>query len=186
MRLSLACLLSRARLPTIAGCIALGFVWALVLPGCGTNPINPEGCRKIEKARCAAAPLCEHFGPNFNVDQCTRFYHDQCMRGLSATSDPGEPQINACTSAINEAANCLRNNTQPCVIAELTITDPCAIIVTPERFPSCNFLDPEITADSAPPREPVVEDAAAEQPPDAQDDDADDNADESPESLWPP
>ena len=122
--------------------------WTLALAGCGTDPVNPDGCRQIETARCVAAPSCPAFGANFNVEACKRFYKDQCLRGLQTSRDPGEPQIRACSNAIAQAGQCASEGTSPCVIDNHPVDDPCAVVTAPEHFPSCSFLYPQDQADA--------------------------------------
>lgn len=122
--------------------------WTLAFTGCGTDPVNPNGCRQIENARCMAAPSCPAFGASFNVEACKRFYKDQCLRGLQVSRDPGEPQIRACSNAIALAGQCASESTSPCVIDNHLVDDPCAVVSAPERFPSCSFLYPQDQADA--------------------------------------
>jgi hypothetical protein len=122
-----------------------GLLWGLVstgtATGCGTDPVNPDGCKEIELARCQAAPACSAFGADFDVDACERFYRDQCLKGLQTENDPGKPRIDACVRAIQNAGACARDGVTPCNVGTREIPDPCAIISTPENFTECGFLD---------------------------------------------
>jgi hypothetical protein len=120
---------------------ALGLGLVAGLSGCGTDPVNPDGCKQIEYARCNAAPACPQFGADFDVKACKRFYRDQCLRGLQSVSDPGKPKIDTCTRAIKNAWECATQEQEPCPLESREINDPCALIATPEKFNECSFLD---------------------------------------------
>lgn len=130
--------------------------------GCGTDPVNPEGCKDIEFARCEAAPACPAFSPDFDVTGCKRFYRDQCLKGLQTASDPGNPRIDACTRAIQKASECAHNQIAPCSIGSREIPDPCALITNPEDFTECGFLDDYYGEDSG--GQPPPQDASTEPP----------------------
>lgn len=121
--------------------VVFGSLSAGSLPGCSTDPVNPDGCEAIETARCQAAPACSDFGSDFDVDACERFYRDQCLRGLQTEDDPGDPKVDACVRAIERAGECARNGTSPCDIGGAVVDDPCRVIVAPEQFDPCGFLD---------------------------------------------
>src|ERR1700709_2144757 len=70
--------------------------------GCGTDAKGVDDCREIEEARCAAAKNC---GIVDDVDECQRFYRDQCLHGLTVAS-PGPVLVKACVTVINEAGTC--------------------------------------------------------------------------------
>lgn len=123
-------------LPWVFGLVALAS-----LPGCGTDPVNPDGCKQIEFARCQAAPACPDFSTDFDVEACERFYRDQCLKGLQTANDPGKPKIDSCTRAIEKAGECARNGISPCPLATREIADPCGLITLPEMFTECGFLD---------------------------------------------
>ncbi len=139
--------LSLSRLVIVVLPLLVGVTW---LSGCSTEPVNVEGCRSIENARCEAAGACPNF-PNFDVDGCKRFYHDQCLHGLSSSEDPGQPNIEACVQAINQAGACAKQNQTPCEIAyESTPVDsPCNLIEHPEKYVACAFLVPPAPAPDA-------------------------------------
>jgi len=118
----------------------LGLTLGGVLAGCGTEPVNPDGCRKIEEARCAAIVACPGY-ESLDVEACKRFYRDQCLHGLATASDPGDPAINVCTSAIEAAGNCAKTGTAVCTIGA-TSAAPCEVIEHPELYPACAFLLP--------------------------------------------
>ena len=90
---------------------ALALVFAVltvaIYAACGTDAQGVETCRKIETARCRAAPGCNvsltsppH--PADDVQGCIDFYHDACLHGLEV-QDPGAPSADACVKAIGNA-----------------------------------------------------------------------------------
>ena len=125
-----------------------------MLAGCTTDPINPDGCRSIENARCEAAQHCAAAYPNLDVEACKRFYDDQCMHGLAATADPGQPRIDQCVTAIQAAGACAKEGATTCALPLTTGVDPCAVIQAPEQFQECDFL-------AAAPAQPDAGDADA-------------------------
>lgn len=109
--------------------------------GCGTDPVNPDGCEAIETARCRAAPACEAFGTSFDVEACERFYRDQCLKGLQSENDPGQPRIDACVRAVERAGACAKQGATTCNVGTREIADPCNLIVAPQDYTECGFLD---------------------------------------------
>ena len=111
---------------------------------CASDPIDPDGCKDIEYARCEAAEFCPKFGESFDVDACKRFYRDQCLRGMAASEDPGKLQVKACTKAMQRAGECAKSGATKCDIGGRVIDAPCDIVVAPETSDECGFLgDPE-------------------------------------------
>lgn len=127
-------------MPALVAVAAL-VVAACAAAGCSTDPVNPDGCRKIEDARCVAAAYCPNF-PNLDVDACQRFYRDQCLHGLASASDPGEPKIQQCVRAITAAGNCAKAKQKPCPLEVSKADDPCDAIQNPENYAECSFLVP--------------------------------------------
>lgn len=114
-------------------------------PGCGTDAVGVEACKKIESARCRAAPACgidltksPHEGSD--VDGCKRYYDVACLHGLVAGSDPGAPAVQACVDVISSAN--------------------CAAVAHPESVPACAFLNPQPVPDAGPEAAAVSSDAA--------------------------
>ena len=134
-----------------AKAVAVGaFAGALVAPACGTDAVGTDACRKIEQARCRRAAACPELGlkGSVGVEECVQYARDRCLHGL-AVSDPGPPIVDACVSAIEQAATC-------------------DIVASPETTaPACAFLTPhpapEAGADTSP------DDADSPDAPDAPD-----------------
>ena len=115
-----------------------------VWPGCGTDAVAVDACRKIEFARCEQGPRC----PSINVtdvDVCKRFYRDQCLHGLAIDADPGEEVINPCVATIQAAGACTTGGA--CV--ETTSAAPadvtgCQVVEQPQLSKACFFLIPVV------------------------------------------
>lgn len=108
-----------------------------VYAACGTDAQGVETCRKIETARCQAAPGCNvslatppH--PSSDVQGCIDFYHDACLHGLEV-QDPGAPSADACVKAIGDG------------------NDPnhCVYVLHPELAGACAWLVPAAAATDA-------------------------------------
>jgi hypothetical protein len=126
------------------------------LASCSTDAQGVEACRAIESARCQVAPLCSaSFAGGFTadqVDQCLRFYRDECLVGVEAP-EAGAPDPTACVAAINAAAACVADGGPGAPCPEVALADagcgpdaslmptPCNLIaVCPEALMACNFV----------------------------------------------
>lgn len=113
-------------------------IFALVAyAACGTDAQGVETCRKIETARCQAAPGCNvslvsppH--PSGDVQGCIDFYHDACLHGLEV-NDPGGPSADACVKDISNAQS----------------ENHCEYVLHPEIAPDCVWLLPTPAAADA-------------------------------------
>ncbi len=129
-----------------------GLVTTQTQVGCGTSPVNPDGCKSIENARCRALPACPGY-ENLDVDACLRFYRDQCLHGLGTGTDPGQPRVDQCVRAIETAGACAAQARPECQVSAHThVMNACDFLAQPQSIiPSeCDFLAP-------PPPAPVVE-----------------------------
>jgi len=127
--------------------LALSALGVALGTGCGNDAVGVDACRAIEGERCRWVTACGiDVGPRRSdstspVDDCVRYYHDQCLHGLTlATTEPSPAQTQACVDAIHAATTC-------------------DIVVTPESSSACAFLKPG--ADAAAEAAAVV-DAATE------------------------
>jgi|SoiMethySBSTD1v2_1073268.scaffolds.fasta_scaffold05404_12 hypothetical protein len=127
---------------------ALACVAGLLLPttpGCGTDAIGVEDCRKIEQARCDLGAAC---GRVEDVDSCRRFYRDHCLHGLALENSPGTAQVKACADAISAAASCAKlggpqASASACPgIGPTALPLACDVISRPEATEVCRFLVP--------------------------------------------
>ncbi|MBK7581814.1 MAG: hypothetical protein IPI67_16600 [Myxococcales bacterium] len=116
--------------------------------GCGTDAVGLEECRDIETARCEAGKFC---GLVDDVDQCKRFYRDQCLHGLAAGERPGAPLVKECVATIRAAGACAKAGytTLAECAADPTLSLPsqktyhttsCDIVKEPEGAEECEFL----------------------------------------------
>ena len=128
--------------------VALGVLAsALGAPACGTDATGTDVCRKIEQTRCRKAAACPELGlkGSVGVEECVQYARDRCLHGL-AVPDPGPQVVDACVSAIEQAATC-------------------DVVASPETTaPACAFLTPHPAPDAGADASP--DDAAS---PDAQD-----------------
>src|SRR5688572_30918766 len=69
-----------ASLLLLAGTLASGLAG-----GCTSGAVAIAQCREIEYARCEAAVPC---GVVTDVDECKRFYRDQCLHGIAGPAAP--------------------------------------------------------------------------------------------------
>ena len=118
--------------------------------GCGTDAKGVDDCRDIEQARCAAAKNC---GIVEDVEECQRFYRDQCLHGL-AVALPASGKVTACVQTINQAGMCALGDAgtelRDCM-GEVTGSAPgakkaCDLVRSPELATECSFLAPDADA----------------------------------------
>lgn len=138
---------SRARRIVPAAVLLVGAV-VLGSPGCGTDAVGIDDCRDIERARCEAAAHC---GLVDDVDECQRFYRDQCLHGLSVES-PGSIAVERCVEVIRLAGDCARDHGGTDADLDDCVQEPssetvdaetaCDLVIYPERTRECRFLTP--------------------------------------------
>jgi hypothetical protein len=137
----------RARRIVPAAVLLVGAV-LLGSPGCGTDAVGIDDCRDIERARCEAAAHC---GLVDDVDECQRFYRDQCLHGLSVES-PGSIAVERCVEVIRLAGDCARDHGGTDADLDDCVEEPssetvdaqtaCDLVLYPERSRECRFLTP--------------------------------------------
>jgi hypothetical protein len=117
---------------------------------CGTSAKGIDDCREIEQARCSAARNCEQI----DVDECQRFYRDQCLHGLPV-SPPSPLVVKACVATIVAAGVCAMQgaNTAPSACdpppsGATSAQTVCEIVQSPEKTSECSFLAPLADAGS--------------------------------------
>lgn len=127
------------------------FPAAVVGVGCGTDPVAVEACRKIEYARCEAAPSCPNLAVT-DVKACKRFYRDQCLHGLAVANEPGDPAVAKCTGALQLAGACAASGAADCQLPAATpsTATACDIIQQPEIATDCSFLMEAAPVSTAP------------------------------------
>ncbi|MBW2457887.1 MAG: hypothetical protein JRI68_25500 [Deltaproteobacteria bacterium] len=136
----------------VGGCVgsacALATV-ALSVVHCGNDAVAVEGCRTIENKRCEAAMGCtDGIADEDDVTACKLFYRDQCMFGMAVEEAPGEPAVDACVAALDQAAVCKTAALSECADppalgggASFERTG-CYLILNPELLADCSFLLP--------------------------------------------
>jgi hypothetical protein len=126
---------------------AVGLVLTLA-GGCGKDAVGIDTCRDIEYARCEAAPSCPKLFRVSDVEQCKRFYRDQCLHGLAASDEPGAPKVRACVEAIRQAGRCAEQDKSLAECGSLleestSAKNACDLVGSPEKLDACAFLEPD-------------------------------------------
>jgi hypothetical protein len=130
--------------------LVFGLVGALS-SGCGSDAAGVDDCRKIEYARCDAASHCGDRFAITDVDECKRFYRNQCLHGLASGKSPGTGQVAACVKIIQTAGSCAAQHDpktalaacgDPTLAAETdpSLLDVCTVVAKPELTAECWFL----------------------------------------------
>jgi hypothetical protein len=144
-----------ARSPVLAA------VWVSVAlgTGCGPDAAGVDDCRKIENARCEAASHCGDRFSITDVDECKRFYRNQCLHGFATGKGPGAGQVAACVRTIQAAGACAAQNSPTATLTACgdplasetnpELADVCAVVVTPEKTAECAFLSGTATGGSS-------------------------------------
>jgi hypothetical protein len=140
---------------TTAALWAFGYTFMVMhAAGCGTEAIAVDECRDIESARCEAGAFC---GLVDDVEQCKRFYRDQCLHGLASGDRPGSPQVKACIATIQAAGSCAKSGITTLADCKPAPSDTtvhsavCDIVLHPEGVRECEFLaSPVVLPDAAP------------------------------------
>jgi hypothetical protein len=127
--------------------------------GCGPDAVGVDDCRKIENARCEAASHCGDRFSITDVDECKRFYRNQCLHGLQTGKSPGAGQVAACVRIIQTAGACAAQNSPTATLAACgdplagetnpELRDVCKVVETPELTAECAFLSGAATGGSS-------------------------------------
>ena len=140
---------------SVTCCTLLSAVCAFTLvsaAGCGTDARGVDDCRDIEQARCSAAKSC---GIITEVDDCQRYYRDQCLHGLPVAS-PGAAQVKKCVDTIRAAGACAAGADAAASLSDCPdvtrdapgVDGVCEIVSNPEKAAECAFLTPGADAGS--------------------------------------
>jgi hypothetical protein len=134
--------------PQMAMALSAGGLVLTAAGGCSKSAVGIDTCREIEYARCEAAPSCPKLFDVSDVDECKRFYRDQCLHGLAASDEPGDPEVRACVQAIEQAGRCAERGKSLAECGSLLVesTDAkntCDLIGSPEKLAACAFLEPQ-------------------------------------------
>lgn len=98
---------------------------------CGSDAVGIETCRRIESARCEVADAC---GDLKDLDDCQRYYRDQCLHGLGVP-EPSTREVDECVAALQAAAECARAEE-----SSGACQNACRLMSEPGRAPECAFL----------------------------------------------
>ena len=117
--------------------LAAAVLAGLPLAACGSDGNGVGTCQQLESARCVYAQKCGldlsfplHSGssPEDAVQACQLFYQDACLHGF-VTSINLTP-----TSTMNDVQNCLNAINNP--------KNNCNVVLNPQTFPACMWLNP--------------------------------------------
>lgn len=122
----------------------------VVYPACSTKAVGVDECRRIEYARCEAAPNCPAQFSVTDVEQCKLFYRDHCLHGLGVSAAPSGNAVKNCIVAIQDLATCAAEFDGAAALlancaTEVTTTNPkitkaCKLLAAPEAIAECSFL----------------------------------------------
>ncbi len=89
------------------------FVLSMILTSaCSTGAVAVDECREIQYERCESALLCGFADVSSfaDVDECKRFYRDQCLHGIQNTKAPTKQEHSVCLDLIDSALTCARSD----------------------------------------------------------------------------
>ena len=132
----------------------LGLALPLAPSACTTGAVAIAQCREIEFARCEASVACDVID---DVDECKRFYRDQCLHGIAGDTVPTTAEQDACVSAIEDAGACAEDDPDGLVSAcgpgraggggaggqgpEGPERSVCEFLAAPWDYQVCDFLN---------------------------------------------
>jgi hypothetical protein len=144
-------------------CVASLWVWMI---GCSVNPVGADACRSVEYARCEAAQGCTNVVVK-DVEECKRFYRDQCLHGLQAAVEPGAPVVDRCVQTIKQVGDCAKQGEgNECAKTFHASESACSLLEHPELLEACTWLIP-VEPIPTPTADAAVADADAAADPDA-------------------
>ncbi len=120
--------------------LALGSAAAGAVFACGASAVGVDACDKIERARCGWVVACAEAGISLPVrrsestspvDDCYRYYADECLHGLVTTVAPTDDQVKACVNAIDNATDCT-------IVLSPETSDACAFLIPPDASPDAD------------------------------------------------
>ena len=93
-------------------CMALFGSCFTLTAACSTGAVAVDECRDIQYARCEAALLCgfAEVSSFDDVDECKRFYRDQCLHGIQNSKAPSKQEHAVCTDLLDSAISCAEND----------------------------------------------------------------------------
>lgn len=129
----------------------LGVVCTVASQGCTSKAVGIGACRDVENARCEASVPCGRVEVD-GVEECKRFYYDQCLHGIQGPETPTNEELDQCVDMINEAG---QEALEALLREELAETDEekqaaqedrlkaCLVVGLPWRTENCAFILPE-------------------------------------------
>ena len=131
----------------------------LLSTSCGTDAAGISACRQIEQHRCNIVAGCPgvNFEDTADITACELFYRDQCLHGVADGAAPGDDQVAACITALDQARSCQDASTTvaECTSPPETAADVspqstgCDLLFHPEGLLACDFLLPTSENDGA-------------------------------------
>lgn len=134
--------------------LLLGTMSMVASQGCTSKAVGIGACRDVENARCEASVPCGRVELD-GVEECQRFYYDQCLHGIQGPEVPTNEELDQCVDMINQAGE---DALKALVEEELAETDEekaaaqeerlkaCLVVALPWRTETCAFLQPESEA----------------------------------------
>jgi len=123
-----------------------------LLGACNTAAVGIEECREIEAARCEASVPCGILTAD-EVQECQRFYEDQCLHGIAGPKEPTADQQIRCVDLIEASGEAAKMAQESMNNDDLSVSDfeaveadydaACAIVSRPWDESECSYLAPE-------------------------------------------
>jgi len=145
------CVSQRLLRASAAAVLAASLAMSLV-GACTTGAVAITQCREIESARCEASLPC---GVISDVDECKRFYRDQCLHGIAGPDVPTTEEQDDCVGTITRAGECALDDPERSLADCLSDAegmggqgsededdpDVCEFVAAPWQWDECDFLN---------------------------------------------
>ncbi len=145
---------TRLEMTAVPRSLALPFLFlglGLGFSGCTTSAVAIDQCREVEAARCESSVPCGVIELD-DVEECKRFYYDQCLHGIQG---PEEPTAQTQTECVELIQNSGKEALAALLAAELAETEEerndalkdqvraCLVVAVPWNAEPCDFIKPE-------------------------------------------
>lgn len=115
----------------------------LWLLACNTKAVAIQECREIEYARCEASVPCGVIEED-EVEECKRFYREQCLHGIAGPTAPTAEEQKSCLNTIDKAKKVATlNSALGGAPQEKELTVACGVISRPWLVSACDYLAPQ-------------------------------------------